>query len=71
MKLIQLKYLIKDARESATFERAHFYVFDRNGDKKNTELKERTKLYRDAWIISRLDRALEMIEKEQNKRKLK
>lgn len=50
------------ARQAATLERSSFFPFDPQGDAKNGELRERTRLYRETWIIPQIDHAIGMLE---------
>lgn len=54
--------LLREARKAATFETASFYPFDPDQDAKNAALRERTRIYRDTWILSPLDEAIKLLE---------
>lgn len=49
---------LKEAREAATFSRAGFFTFEPDAAKLDAELKERTRLYRETWIIARIDQVI-------------
>jgi hypothetical protein len=51
MKKNQILRLLLDARDSATMASADF----------SEELKSETKSFRETWIISRIDRAIDLI----------
>lgn len=54
--------LLREARESATMKNASFGGFGKEGEKKTKEIKEETRLYRQSWIISPLDRVINQLE---------
>ncbi len=67
MKTKQVLKLLKDAREAATMERASFHLPGHNmfadADADTTAIREATRLYRETWIIYRLDEAIAEIER--------
>lgn len=63
MKLKKLERLIEEAIEGATFERGASL------NQETKEITEKTKLYRETWIIQPLEDALDVVKKEIEKRK--
>lgn len=57
MKKQKILELLAEARSKSTFEKASFY----SDDSQNKEIIERTKLYRESWIIYPLDEAIRLI----------
>lgn len=58
--------LLRDAMSAATFDSAAFFSFDPDGDKKDAELRERTRLYRETWIIPQIKAVIDWAENKES-----
>lgn len=55
---------LKKARQAATFEDARFGTFGKEADEETAHIREETQLYRDTWILPRLDRVISALERK-------
>ncbi len=50
--------VLRNIQHTARMENAHFYVFDKDGDEKMKEIRSVSKIWRESYIISPLERLI-------------
>jgi len=61
----ELVLALKEILDNAKMTNASFFTFDQDGGKKNEELKETTRLYRQAYLIAPLEILIKRYDKVQ------